>query len=273
METKKHIDDLFSYARTQTPKTSFEDTAKAFQVGIAAAAGGGILTKWTALSLKFKTIIMCTTISIISVTGIFIGSLLTSEKSVAHSEISSSKMRATELQSESRERKNAQEETTSVTNQSADAHSLATVEKQPKMAKLPNLEQLGLTMLPKQISAFSQPLGAPIKRQMSTNNVTAVDSTRMKLFEITEKTTNQEIENIRQQALDAGLEFTFSTKIRQHKIKKLDLHMKKGNQKWMSKISGTDAFSFTFGWWEDEAGQFERYICDDDLARICGDCD
>lgn len=274
METNERMDELFSRARTQAPKTSYEQTSQAFQVGIAALAGGGILSKWAALSLKFKLISMTTVISIISVTSVLVVSTL-STKNVEKQPIKSSDKEIQYTPKNEAEMIQEDSETKEISlSQNQQPSMNATHEKSQETIheafNVSGLEKLGISMIPRDLQAFNRKL-APTS--MIKQPKIAQDSLTMKLFEISEKTTNAEIEAIKQQAVAAGLEFDFSTKVRQDKIKKLDLHMKKGNNKWMSKISGTDSFSFTFGWWEDSEGKYVKYICDDDLARICGDCD
>ncbi|MFK7786989.1 MAG: hypothetical protein AB8B56_17845, partial [Crocinitomicaceae bacterium] len=77
MEENKRISDLFERARTEAPKTSFEDVKGHF-IATGAVAGVGLLAKWAAVSLKLKVIIMSSTLITLTVSGLLVTSALNS---------------------------------------------------------------------------------------------------------------------------------------------------------------------------------------------------
>lgn len=269
MEENKRISDLFERARTEAPKTSF-DEAKKHLLAASAVGSIGILAKWAALSAKFKFISMITAISILTMTSVMIFS--NGDKKSANTLNNNRLIHSTKVSVEDDARDDSIEQA-SIEITSISKSGDQGTEKTVPYARFENyalMDVLGIRGMDIQDRSKQK---QPTKSQFSLNPEQSGDSLAMKRFEISEKSTDKEIAAIQSQAIDAGLEFTFNTKIRRDKIKRLNLNMKKGNQKWMSKISGTDSFSFTFGWWEDSEGQFVKYICDDDLARICGECD
>ena len=86
----------------------------------------------------------------------------------------------------------------------------------------------------------------------------------MKVFEITHRTTTQELELIQKQATEAGIDFNYTARVKKDIVKRISMNMKinNGNSTWNSDISGTNSFRFTFGWWEDETGKVRRFLTD-----------
>ncbi len=277
MEQNKQLSDLFELARNEAPKKEFSDLKGEFLATIA-VGGTGVATaviakkslwaKWLAASFKFKAIIMVTTLSTLTISGIIVATQLTSNPSVVREQTEfqpQEQAEIIEIRSEDGiEKTIVYNEKKEVMNISIDSSTEAKATAQ--RIKLS-------TKQPEALKSIHSENRVPIDAQLRIyNKVLAADSLTMKKFLITEISTNEEIQKIQEQAIAAGMEFTFETKVRDKKIKRMTLNMKKDNNKWMSKITGTDSFSFEFGWWEDADGKFVKFLCDEERERICGDC-
>ena len=95
----------------------------------------------------------------------------------------------------------------------------------------------------------------------------------MKRFEISEKTTNKELEQIQAVAQAAGISFQFSTRIRNSKLRRLSLNMSiqsDGKRKYKrSCVYKAKTFSFETGWIEDENGKVIRFLNKNEVKPFC----
>lgn len=261
MEENKRISDLFERARTEAPKTSFEEVKK--HVIAASAVGGvGILAKWTALSFKLKSIIMIATLSTLTISTILIVSQLTpSPKSVGGNTDRSQKGggEIVEIRSEDGI------QSTIVYNEKNEVLEVS-IDSSTEVISYAERIKLKINE-PESLDNFKDAEKSPIVMLPSVNdNANLSDSLTMRQYKISEKTSREEIEKIQKLAIAAGLEFNYSAKIRNNKIKRLTINMKKSDKKWMSKISGSKSFNFNFGWWEDSDGHFVKFLCNKDLT-------
>jgi len=267
MEENTRISDLFDRARNEAPKTSF-DEMKGHFLATSTVAGTGILVKWAAASFKLKVIIMTSVVSILTISGVLIASQFKSTPVLEESTVEKlpqNEVEIIEVKSEDGIQK------TTVYNEKREVLKVeidSSNEAKQKAQEM-RLDPEG----PRTIDFQTAPKRTITSLKPPTVNPTVdSDSLVLKKFMINETTSNEEIEKIQQQAISAGLEFTYNTRIRQSKIKRLHLKMKKGGSHWSSHITGTDSFSFDFGWWEDAEGNFVRFICKKDLNIGCGDC-
>lgn len=277
MEQNKRISELFELARNEAPTTSFNELKGEFLTHLAAGGAGmagatiaqkSLWTKWLAASFKLKVIIMTTVVSVLTISGIVIGTQLTSNSSVEQKRtdnLPAETIEIIEVRSENGIEK------TIVYN---DKNEVMTVSIDSSEEAKSSAQRIKLNPKHVQIvenAKLSDKVLIDAKPKLTTKS-SATDSLTMKKFEINERTSDQEILKMKEQAIAAGMEFTFDTKKRNNKIKRLTLNMSKNGSKWMSKISGTDSFSFEFGWWEDANGKFVKFLCDEDLEIACGDC-
>lgn len=270
------LSDLFDSARNETPVTHFSEMKSSFleqvavgSTGISAAvvAKQSLWKKWLAYSFKLKVIIMTSAVSILTFSTLFVTgqfSKTTSYEAQNVSEPSFEKSEMIEILSEDGVQKtivyNEKSEVVKVT-----IDSFADTKSTEQKITLHTIE-------PEMLENNKVVTIDPVRIEPKASTTVASDSLNIKKFMISEKTTNEEIERIQQQAITAGIEFTFNTKIRNNKIKRLTMQMKKNGHRWSSKITGTDSFSFDFGWLEDANGKFVKFLCKDDLTMNCGDC-
>lgn len=273
---EQQLSDLFESARNETPVTHFSEMKSSFLEQVAAGSTGvsaavvvkqSLWKKWLAYSFKLKVIIMTSAVSILTFSTLFITNQFnttTSNDTQNVSEPQLEKSEMIEIVSEDGVQKtivyNEKSEVVQVTIDSfADTKSID--------------QKLTLhTIEPEMLENNRVVTIDPTRIEPKTSTKVASDSLHIKKFLISEKTTNEEIERIQKQAIAAGIEFTFNTKVRNNKIKRLTMQMKKNGHRWSSKISGTDSFSFDFGWWEDANGKFVKFLCKDDVTMNCGDC-
>lgn len=262
MEENKRISELFDRARTQAPQASYADVKRAFLT--ASAAGGvGILAKWAGTTFKFKLIFMITTLSTLTIGGILIATQLTGNPNskdmkpdVAHPKPTTN----IEVRHE-----NGVQETTiydendRIVKVLVDS-SRAAADKSDNRGEVTAIPP----NQPKAIKNGTKPSEiireTPKKRIVLAN----VQDSSMKVFEITDKTSLDELAAIQAHADAAGLSFNYTARVKKDKLKRISLTMKieEGNSTWNSDISGTNSFRFTFGWWEDETGKVRRFLTD-----------
>ncbi len=276
MEQQKHISDLLESARNEVPVTSFSEMKGEFLANL--AAGGTTVTatsiaqkslwkKWLATSFKFKVFIMITTASILIISSILVSSQLTVNSSEADRNVDHPNEESVEIIEVFSE--NGVQKTTVYNEKREVLHVTIDLSEGAKSkAQIIELD----TKVPEVLDHKEMLAIEPMDVRVTETTIGTSDSLKMMKFVVTEKTTNEEIERIQKQAIAAGIDFTFDTKVRNKKIKRLSMRMKKGGYRWSSKITGTDSFSFDFGWWEDANGNFVKFICNKDLTMECGDC-
>lgn len=261
MEENKRISELFDRARTQAPQTSYADVKKAFLFA-STVGGASLLAKWAASSFKFKLIFMITTLSTLTVGGLLIVTQLTGNPNPINVKSDLAKHENT-LNIEVK-RENGVQQTTiydehdrivkvivDSSEKQTDRGGAVTISpNQPKAIKNGTIEPEIIRETPK-----------TIQKRANTS-----DSLVMKKYEITDKTTSKELELIQEAATEAGIEFNYTARVKKDIIKRISMDMKieDGKACWNSTISGTDSFSFVFGWWEDGSGKAVRFLSNDD---------
>ncbi len=253
MEENKRISDLFERARNEVPKTSFEDMKK--HVLSAGATGGvGIIAKWAATSFKFKAIVMITTLSTLTISGILIVTQLANptgstvknqEDGIIHTE------QNFEILSEDGVQKmTIYDDNDKVVQVIVDSSGNVKHKDQVNMS----VKELELLIASDNTS--NPPLvvyNKTSKRDVVTNPL------KERKFTITQNTTSEELKNIMEQARDAGIDFDYETRVRKGIIKKITMSMiikaESGTSEWHSKISGSKSFCFMFGWNENDSGK------------------
>lgn len=258
MEENKRISDLFEAARTEAPKTSF-DEVKNHLIAASAVGSVGIVAKFMAASIKFKVIIMIGVFSVLTISGILITTQISGNHVIQTN--SALKNEAKKDLNIEVKRENGIERT--IIYDENDRVVQISVDSSNETSE--RAESLELkTNSPTRIKNGEMKSEIVEHSQQKRNYPAIAQDSSMKVFEITDKTTLNELEAIQAQADAAGLSFNYTARVKKDKLKRISLKMKinNGNSTWNSEISGTSSFRFTFGWWENESGQVRRFLTD-----------
>lgn len=261
MNKDKYIENLFETARNEAPKVSVQEMKLSF----VSAIGGTSAGWWTSISLKSKIIMISLLCSIGITAGILVGLNNKSAENTSNSsqkiiEFTQNQINMDVSVQDDSIHEIIYDDAENVVNESKKAKSSA----QNLSLKPESLKSIQLHELPKIITQNSEE-HQKLKEELNS----LVDTLSKREFFFSEKTTLKEIQAVEKLAQAAGLNFEYDVKIRRDKIKRLKIKMESNGKKWMSKIVGTDSFSFNFGWHEDKEGKFVEFICDKDLTMDC----
>lgn len=265
MEENKRIADLFERARTEAPKTSF-DEAKKHLLAASAVGSVGIIAKFMAASFKVKAIIMLGIVSTLTVSGLLIfnsgsdGALRVFQGSELDSSLQGPQCTTClDKQSASVEISSANGIEKTVVFDDQNQVINVTIDSSNKTRKPIQIEKLASKQLVNVPMEESGSIQSSNFKEFTSKRANPADSLTFKKFTITHNTSAEELKNISAQAKDAGIEFAYDTRIRRGVIKKIEIAMvlNSGNDKskWGAKISGSSSFSFEFGWREDASGK------------------
>ncbi len=285
MEENKRISELFDRARTQAPQASYADVKRTF-LAASAAGGVGIIAKWAGTTFKFKLIFMITTLSTLTIGGILIATQLTGNPKATDMKPDVAHPKPT-TNIEVRHENGVQETTIYDENDRIVKVLVDSSEHRLRSLRL-HFDKLNVSRSVSAVGSVADKLDnrgevtaiapnqpktikngtipsetvreTPKKRNAAAN----VQDSSMKVFEITQRTTTQELELIQKQATEAGIDFNYTARVKKDIVKRISMNMKinDGNSTWNSEISGTNSFRFTFGWWEDESGKVRRFLTD-----------
>jgi hypothetical protein len=268
MEENKRISDLFERARTEAPKTSFEDVKGHF-LATSAVAGTGLLAKWAAASFKFKAIVMVTILSTLTISTVLIVSSISSatQSEIKHeSEVLDSGDQTIEILNENGvKKKTVYDENNSVLEVIVDSS-----KQWNKDGELINHES-AVELLPFEVTeVVNEDLEGIEVVEGAISLVDAEeDSLTMQRFTISNKTTEEELEAMKKAAMEAGVSIQFSARIRRSTLKRLSLVMSieaDGKRKYKrSCVYKAKTFSFQTGWMEDDNGKAIRFLEEDEI--------
>lgn len=272
MEENKRISDLFERARTEAPKTSFEEVKK--HVVAASTVGSvGILAKWAALSFKLKSIIMVTTLSTLTISTLLVISQFNESSGKAENSSISNRTQSEhnlEIHSENGIQKTiVYDENNSIVEVIVDSSDQLDADGESIRYLSP------VELLPfETVEVINEDLEG-IELVEGTTPLVDVekDSLVMKRFDISDKTTEEELDQMQAAAADAGISIQFNARIRRGTLKRLSLVMsilEDGKRKYKrSCVYKAKTFSFQTGWMEDKNGQVIRFLNKDEVKPFC----
>ncbi|MFK7786289.1 MAG: hypothetical protein AB8B56_14310, partial [Crocinitomicaceae bacterium] len=105
----------------------------------------------------------------------------------------------------------------------------------------------------------------PPRTTKANNTISEGDTGTEHRFEITEKTTKEELENIKEQAEKAGIKMTYTARIKKNIIQRLSmtwiLNTEDGKSNCQVSLNG-DEFEVEVGWKENEEGKAISFLND-----------
>lgn len=273
---KNRLDELFEQARSQAPEVSYKEVKKRLLPAVTAGLIAGLLVKWGAFSTKLKVIIMLSTIGLVTTTGVIIAT------------VTANNLPTTSSQSDVPLAKTETSETVEFTKDddgnyfySRTTHTvvvgdsdevvqptpptppavpepIAAVPTPPvhPVAPVPPVEPQApvapeFPVVP-EAPSFPEPTTpeAPLQNEPEGEPV---------MYTITSQTSESELDEIQAAAKKAGINFTYTCRFRNSKIKRLNLRMTidgKGKDRCTNFQSiNSDYFKYTFGWRVDKEGK------------------
>lgn len=265
MEENKRITNLFERARTEAPKTSFE-SVKGHFLATSAVAGTGLLAKWAALSFKLKVLIMTSTLIILTISGLVISSNL--KETTTQERHGTQKEYLTPQENLEITQEDGVRETIFYDNEDQVVEII--VDSSEKLKELD--ETLDSPQIPTPADEPMVPKVAqssliqPKAPETDTNNSKMETSSTVRRFEITENTTEEELNEIRKLAQAAGITMKYNARIKRNIIKRISmtwiLECEGRTSNWSLSVSGDDDFSVEVGWEENEKGQAISFLSD-----------
>ncbi len=281
-EQQNPLDELFGMARTEAPKVSYKETEKMFLKALAFGGIGLLTTKGIAYLLKLKfSVVMLSTAGIVA-TSVIVIQAVSPEAPKPDSEPLAAAV--SQVESEPIEEPVLTEDTVSETVYFDDVKQMVLSEDEtdkaeepvadPEPAEEPEAPETPVVPNPiAPVRAIAVIQDGGDRGDLATNNPdlqlhvnyksrngttqdiwinkeTDCEEFRLK---ITEKTTEAELEQLKQKAIAAGIDFTYSVRFKKERIKSLNLSMSLNNPQNEKKtsqvnISSTDNFSVEVGW-------------------------
>lgn len=257
------LDELFMTAREQTPEASYEETKKDFVAGLAAAGTSvGILAKWSALSIQTKAIVMLSTLGFISAATTAVVLIASSEEKTTPVIVPEERVRQFEkqdehfieiIENENDQKKyyNAYENNVVIwsdTDEFVFPQSPETPEVSDVFPDSPDFPEPSSVSDQKTITPFPSTPKTPD----ATKEIPPGDDDGMVVFTISDESTVEDFERIKQAATEAGVRFSYDVRVRKSKIRRCEisilLETKDGKRcRTTSKIKGSFA-NYTIGW-------------------------
>ena len=286
------LDYLFNQARSQEPVASLEETKKAFVMATVTAAGGVLATKGLLKLLTAKKwIIMLSTVTIITTGSIIVGLSSNPKEPEMEKPVPSETIVTT-----------VDDREPLLTDLSNDSGSVELVEPYAELegAEIARPEKEDLFELIGNEPDFFEE--NDFKFEADTNGIAFVSQRPPKKldqlartqeeirsydqrFQITEKTTVEDLENIKKSAEASGIDFDYKAKYNKDKLTKLRLEIKTedksgdghDSQFIMTNLNIQGEFDYTIAWDQNEDGSVEHVYCghtdefDDDIEGALED--
>lgn len=271
MEENKRISDLFERARTEAPKTSFDDVKGHF-LAAGTVTGVGLLAKWAAASLKLKVIIMTSTLITLTISGLLVTSALNSNPAQKETKDQKDVIIPMEnleiIQEDGIKETIFYDDKDQVLEIIVDSSSKLNDEAE---ASVPNtvseLNTHQLTSSEREINL------APPVTAKTTNSSEGEEEAKERRFVITEKTSTTELEEIQELAEKAGIKMEYNARIKKNIIKRISMTWKLNNENcnsnWQISVTGDDDFRLEVGWKENDKGEAIGFL--NDKRYECGD--
>ena len=273
------LEHYFDLARQDESQIEFERTKKAFLGSIIVAAGGVLATKSVLKVLMVKKWIVMTSILSIVTTGAVIGTMTLSSGTTggSNNELALASFEEEKTEFDSGNYSEDLDPEITDTFEAIPLELVEEIEEEPIEINETEVNETAPVMNTEDIFASTDNhfiiLGScravPLPRIVFDNEPKKVE------FEITENTTEAEMEEIQRLARNAGIDFNYTIKWKESKIKKLELEMaldtKDSNESKNINIStdgDDDSFTYSFGWYEDSKGKVTSFT--DDETEVMG---
>lgn len=254
----ERLDQLFGCAREQRPIANYEETKQAFISATVAAAGGVLATNGLLklLTLK-KWIIMISTLSVITTGALILGLHLNAQNQLQDGE------KPTTAITFETEKPIFPKQPTDIVPIDKQTSLVQVADNQAKMEEkavetLIMVEDIKKEEFP--VKPLTTQNSFPQKKllvQQPTETITPYSER----FDITEKTTIQELEEIKKRAAESGVQLDYKARYKNDKITEINLtiKVKEGTDTYTqymnANMSTTDNFSYTIAWKQSENGQ------------------
>lgn len=252
-----NIDELFALAREEAPNTSYDETSKKFLSSLVLAAGGVLATKGIISLFTKKWIIMTTLFTVVSTTAVVVATSMSYDnKELSEAPIdkpSNQIIMGSPAITENEElpvmpEKVSQSE---VINAFAEDEGIVFIDEAPDGADIDLVLFEGDTCKNK------------CKHKCKDNSWVKVSTGFTEKYVITQNTSEQELNEIKQRALDAGIDFDYKAHFKDGKLSKINIQMEleRDDENGYSHITSItnekmeEGNEVIFGWSEDEEGK------------------
>lgn len=267
--TDENLEHLFSQARSQDPVAAFDETKRAFLTATVVAAGGTLATKGLLKLLTAKKwIIMMSTVSIITTSAII--ATVAFQPGIESPTPNNPTMVTTP--GEKQQEELVMEEST-VYHEGEEEEIMPIVIDEDATVQLDEEELVAEYATDRNkpasnVNITSGSGSSPYQLVQAGEKIKPYSQR----FLITESTTEAELETMKADAAEAGIDMTYKVRYKKDKITKLDLTMKvedekdgsSHNQMITSNMSFSGNFSYVFEWVADDAGNIIEMRCGDE---------
>ncbi|MCC7454891.1 MAG: hypothetical protein IT222_12035 [Crocinitomix sp.] len=254
----ERLDQLFDCAREQRPIANYEETKQAFISATLVAAGGVLATNGLLklLTLK-KWIIMISTLSIITTGALILGFHLNAQNQLQDDEKTTT---STTLETEKPIFPKQITDIFPIDKSSSliqVANNQANIEEKA-VEDLYKVEEIKKEEFP--VNTLATQNFFPQKNLLTLSPTEAI-TPYSERFDITQKTTIEELEEIKKRAAESGVQLDYKARYKNNKITEINfsIRVKQGTDTYTqymnANMTTTDNFSYTIAWKHSEDGQ------------------